>query len=436
MVLIKPLTRPYESISPKKSGISLSKCWVLFVVSICIYAAAKSKNHPDGLRGAAKDLVPATSDEGIASTKTSAEVAVAVPVASPQVPKTVETPKAEVKTVEAPKNEVKSAEPSPGKLCERKIGVNLSDQTKWPTPYTPSYFDKEPESDESVVVYNDGPFGNTLILALFHALDMAYDKKCGVMVTKDSAWIWDHMSTWFYGGKARDDAFYKSMEDAFGFKVVENLTEASNQKKVLHKLNAQAGLYARSKTLDATKLRNRRDTIYRKLFSLPNPQCNGIDAAGMNKPDAKYTVIDVPFQDGWNDRVKAYTQHDHTANFEMKPEYVKSILDPLGMTDQPIFLQKSNHPELDREEVKRLIADATLKTQDRDASNDLYMSVLADVFIGFPSSHWALMVARMRYALGMKNTFVLTEQKDNKWVSYVDDVNYLELYDTSSPWFG
>jgi hypothetical protein len=381
-------------------------------------------------------LVPTTSDEGITSAKTSAEVAVAVPVASPQVPKTVETPKAEVKTVEAPKTEVKSEEPSSGKLCERNIGVNLSDQTKWPTPYTPSYFDKEPESDEAVVVYNDGPFGNTLILALFHALDMAYDKKCGVMVTKDSAWIWDRMSTWFYGGKARDDAFYKSMEDAFGFKVVENLTEASNQKKVVHKLGAQGGLWTRSETLDATKIRNRRDTIHRKLFSLFNPQCDGISAAGMNKPDAKYTVIDVPFQDPWNDRVQSYTQHDHTANFEMKPEYVKSILDPLGMTDQPIFLQKSNHPELDREEVKRLIADATLKTQDRDASNDLYMSVLADVFIGFPSSHWALMVARMRYALGMKNTFVLTEQKDNKWVSYVDDVNYLELYDTSSPWFG
>ena len=68
-------------------------------------------------------------------------------------------------------------------LCGRKIGIDLSDQSKWPD-YTPSYFDKEPRSGDAVVLSSDKTFGNTLIVALFHAIDLAYDKKCEVIITK------------------------------------------------------------------------------------------------------------------------------------------------------------------------------------------------------------------------------------------------------------
>jgi hypothetical protein len=426
MVVVKPPSYQQSPVVVRKSGTtSLGRAFLYLAFAIFLLAAPLHyvSQRKSGLRGA---------------TPSTAEV------------KTVETPKTEVKTaeppvktIETPKTEVKSAEPPSapaklipqGKVCERNIGLNLSDQTKWPTPYTPSYFDKEPESDEAVVVYNDGPYGNTLIVTLFHALDMAYDKKCGVMVTKDSAWIWDHMSTWFYGGKARDDAFYKSMEDAFGFKVVESLTEASKQKKVLHKLNAQAGLYARSQTLKVEQFRNRRDTIYRKLFSLPNPPCGGIDAAGMNKPDAKYTVIDVAFQDAWNAKFDENEGRSHTDAYEMKPDFVKNILNSVQMGDSPVFLGKTqNSQDANRAQVKGLVDDPAIKTQDKDISNDLYMAVLADVFIGVPSSHWSMMVARMRYALGMKNTFVLTTRN----ISYVDDASYLLIHDPKRMglWFG
>jgi hypothetical protein len=115
------------------------------------------------------------------------------------------------------------------------------------------------------------------------------------------------------------------------------------------------------------------------LFALPNPPCENVKAVG-----GRYTVIDVPFQDGWNDRVSEYTGHNHTAAFEMRPDYVKSILEPLGMLGQPIFLEKNRVGEdPDRDEVKRLEEDPELKTHlntGMDVSNDLYMSVLADVF--------------------------------------------------------
>jgi hypothetical protein len=58
------------------------------------------------------------------------------------------------------------------------------------------------------------------------------------------------------------------------------------------------------------------------------------------------------------------------------------------------------------------------------------------------TSQWSLMIARMRYALGLTNTFVLTETKtdangEEVWVSYVSE-DYLELYDRMhlGPWMG
>lgn len=67
---------------------------------------------------------------------------------------------------------------------------------------------------------------------------------------------------------------------------------------------------------------------------------------------------------------------------------------------------------------------------------------MADAYIADPTSNWSLLIARMRYSLGLRNTFVLTENKmidrEERWVSYVNDENYLELYDKKhlGPWMG
>lgn len=454
MVLIKPPTRPYQSLSTTSGGPTIRKCWTFFVLAICLYAAGRSQNHPEGLRGAAKDLV-ANASSAVGTDKAVVDTTNAS-IDKDTVIKEEDKEESAVSNEEAKEEPAKPQQeetapgpvpaapaPQPGavtKLCERNIGIDLSDHTKWPTPYTPSYFDKEPESDDAVLLLGQPTFGNTLIIGIFHGIDLAYDKKCQVYITKDCNWIWDYVSKWFYGDKAKDDAFWKSMEDIFGVHVIADSSAESIQQtgKNVHRVGSEAGYRVRSEKLTAEQMRNRRDTIFRQLFKDLPAQCGNINAAGVNKVDAKYTVIDVPVQDAWNDKVKEYTKHDHTANFEMKPEYVKSILEPLGMADQPIYLQNTVNPSFDpdREEVKRLVDDASLKTQDKDVSNDLYMAVLADCFIGYPASHWSMMVARIRYALGVKNTFVLTEEKDGKWVSYVDEKNYLDLYDINSPWLG
>jgi hypothetical protein len=132
----------------------------------------------------------------------------------------------------------------------------------------------------------------------------------------------------------------------------------------------------------------------------------------------------------------------------MTPGYVKSILKPLNLHTETIFIM-GNHSVTEDEEIKRLMEDPELKSKqaveesdDYDHSDMLHLAVLADVYMADPTSQWSLMIARMRFALGLTNTFVLTEPKtdangDEMWVSYVSE-DYLELYDREhlGPWLG
>jgi hypothetical protein len=463
----------------------------MYIVAVCLYAAGQSENRPFRLRGSDQDILASSTTGAAKSTdegshaldvspdtieqqsnkaeekeekteafkeeeKSAAKEFVAAPAPEPAAALTEEKTPAVEEVVPAPEPDHKPDAPSApaaspqgtsgSKICERDVPVNLADTTSWPTPYTPSYFEKEPiDSKEAVLLSQGGPFGNTLIIAIFHAMDIGYDHRCPVYVTKDCNWIWDKLTPWFFGENyVRDDDFWRAMILSFNVHILEDSTPETLDAvgKTWHKLGSQSGYQARSKELGAVQLRNRRDTIFRMLFQQSRSEgkgnvCTNIISSEMNKLGAKYTVIDVPYPDPWHDRVKEFTGRDHDAANQMNPEYVKlSILKPLDMLEYPIFLQKSwGDSDPNREEVKRLIDDPELKTQEMDITNDLHMAVLADVFIGYPGSHYSLMIARMRYALGIKNTFVLTERKDNDWVSYIDDTNYLELY-ADNPWLG
>eukprot|EP00804_Cyclotella_cryptica_P024334 CCRYP_015322-RA/>CCRYP_015322-RA protein AED:0.07 eAED:0.07 QI:0/-1/0/1/-1/1/1/0/437 len=437
MVVIKPPTRVHRGAAISNRilvNISVCRCLLLAIVAACLLAAQRFRQE-GGLRGSATP-VSAPKAEEAAEVK---EVVPAVTKAAPAKPAPPDPP-------------ASAPQPQFGKLCQRSLGIDLADHTKWGTAHSPSYFDGEPtDSESAVLVVRDSPFGQTFLLPLFHAIDLAYDKQCPVYVAKDAAYLRDMVRTWFYGERdVPDDAFWKDMEDVWNVKLVNTVAEVeASGKKQIHKIGTQAGFYARSKTLDAARMRNRRDTIFRYLFRHSRTEgdgnvCSTIVSLGLDKPGAKYTVIDVPIPNDWNQRFNQVSGRDHNEAFQMKPEYVKSILSPLQMMSHPIFLQRDslgNNADTNRVEVKRLMEDGELKTQDKDVTiNDLHMAVLADVFIGSPASHWSLMVARMRYALGIKNTFVLTKWDPQKkvWVSSVDDINYLELYDpkTMGLWLG
>ena len=75
-----------------------------------------------------------------------------------------------------------------------------------------------------------------------------------------------------------------------------------------------------------------------------------------------------------------------------------------------------------------------LPKQNRHLGSVLYFAVMADVYIGNPVDHNSMWIARMRCALGMASkTFILTKSAlidyKKQWVSYLNEENYLELYD-------
>lgn len=101
----------------------------------------------------------------------------------------------------------------------------------------------------------------------------------------------------------------------------------------------------------------------------------------------------------WNEKIIRASGHDMTAAFEMRPEYIRSLLGSLQMLDHPIYMERRLHGAYpNQEEVQRLMGDPSLSlmTEEVIGANGLFMAVVANVYIGDPSSLWSLMVAKIR----------------------------------------
>jgi hypothetical protein len=354
-------------------------------------------------------------------------------------------------------------------VCGRPIPIDLSNHATWPTPYTPSYFENEPENTKEVVLLNnDAPYGQltTGFSGFMHALDLAYDKKCPVWVSRSSQFIWDAFLPVIYGKKPDSgmmtDGDWEFMGKLLGVTVV--IPNVILNGKEAHTQNSMQAFYGRGKELSVTKMRNRRDTIWRNLFRHSGARpvkedptlrdgevCSFVYAMAQEQKKrpslAKYSVIHATFDATWISKMEAATGRNLKDAAGMSPEYVKAILEPLKLVDQPIYLtgaDKSN------EGMQKLINDPTLKSAIlvMDSSKlvgevdgrEIHLAVLADAFIGDPTSHKSLLIAKMRYALGMKNTFVFTERRGRDIVDALDqNVNgYSSLYsaDLMGPWMG
>ena len=413
--------------SSKRCGAKLF--WLLFVLLVCVYAVSRYE--------------PAPTDK--------VQQALAAPSAPDEIQEQVsnETP---------PKQKS-----SKSQICGRKIPFDLFDTSTWPTPYTPSYFEQDSaDSEKAMLIQKDGEFDFERIRYInefFSALDMSYEEKRKVYVTKDATWLWDALQP-FVGDKVeRDDEFWTNMQDALDVIIVDDEAEAKQSGKTFEVFSSKQ-LYE-AKTLTATQLRNRRDTIFRKLLRLSPTKpggniCFTINLCGLTNVNSyhygtNYIVIDLSptASKKWQQQFNDISGRDHSGAYNMTPEYVKSILKPLKLHTKYIFMM-GDHSATEDEEIKRLMEDPELRTvqavkedDDYDHSDMLHLAVLATVYMADPTSQWSLMIARMRFALGFTNTFVLTEPKvdengNEQWVSYVDPENYLELYDREhlGPWMG
>ncbi|KAL7481830.1 hypothetical protein ACHAW6_007508 [Cyclotella cf. meneghiniana] len=446
-------------------GVHIKLIWCVFFLLICSYAISRY----DGGDAKISPVMTATTAEAdqqhvIKSAETDQQQVIKSAEADQQ---QVISSSAEVTTslgssAAPPAKQITNKPASSSTVCYRKIPFDLFDRNTWPTPYTPSYFDKEPtESEEAVLLKNDsyvddGSLRIRSFNEFFESLDLAYDKKCPVYITEDATWIWNALLPPFFGPNVeKNDEFWTMMQSILGVTIVKDEADPQLTGKKLHVVAPKTEFqYSGSDTLDATQIRNRRDTIFRNLFQQSKDGvCTTIALCGfdgIHKGQPKYIVIELSpkWSKGWQSQFNEITGRDHTAAYHMTPEYVKSLLKPLNLHAESLFLI-GDHSETDDEEIKLIVNDPELRIfkpaiePDEYVDGDtLHLAVLADTYIADPTSHWALLIARMRYALGLRNTFVLTEKKvidgEERWVSYVDDENYLELYDKEhlGPWMG
>ena len=165
--------------------------------------------------------------------------------------------------------------------------------------------------------------------------------------------------------------------------------------------------------------------------------CSVLDAIfGGERDSAVYSVVHSRSLEGdpglrLLGRIADDSGCDRTAALDMEPDYVKAILEPLGMLKHPIlFITDHQRPEI----LENLLADPdvgpNIQLIPSDASwigGDIAAALMADVFIGNPASTFSGFIAKSRLAFGYDATYMFRKKdEDGKWV---DACSKICIYD-------
>jgi hypothetical protein len=160
--------------------------------------------------------------------------------------------------------------------------------------------------------------------------------------------------------------------------------------------------------------------------------CSGIDAIfGENKQSAIYSVIHSRTLEGEPGfrtlgNISKKSGCDPVAALEMRPDYVKSILEPLGMLRYPIvFITDGQNPAV----LERLQADpdigSLIRVVPEEAcwiGGDLTLAIMSNVFIGNPASTFTGFIAKARLALGFGHNYLFRARDDKgQWKTVCGD---------------
>ena len=160
--------------------------------------------------------------------------------------------------------------------------------------------------------------------------------------------------------------------------------------------------------------------------------CSGIDALfGTNRKHAIFSVIHVRSLEGepGKRRMKRLAQDtgcDPNAALHMKPEYVKSILRPLGMMAYPIVVITDGQDPavlqrlLDDEEIGRSVY--VVPPEASWYGGDMALAIMSNVFIGNPASTFSAFIAKARLSLGFGHNYLFRSKDENgEWRTVCGD---------------
>jgi len=142
--------------------------------------------------------------------------------------------------------------------------------------------------------------------------------------------------------------------------------------------------------------------------------CSGLNAVfGLYYKDTIYSVVHQRHLEGlpgvrimkkMNERSGCHP----TGALDMEPDYIKSILEPLGMLKYPIVvISDGQNPSV----IERLQTDPEISKVLRVAKGDwvggdLTLAIMSNVFIGNPASTFSGFIAKSRLALGFGHNYL------------------------------
>ena len=160
--------------------------------------------------------------------------------------------------------------------------------------------------------------------------------------------------------------------------------------------------------------------------------CSGLDAVfGKHHKDTIYSVIHQRSLEGLPGvsamhRMSKRSGCHPTGALKMEPDYIKSILEPLGMLGYPIVLISDGE---DPSVLERLNADPdiskVLRVIPDHASwvgGDITLAIMSNVFIGNPASSFSGIIAKSRLALGFGHNYLFrAKDQSGKWYTVCGD---------------
>lgn len=223
---------------------------------------------------------------------------------------------------------------------------------------------------------------------------------------------WDNLSTLGEGrGTLGMDKDYLTSKKMFVYTSQAPLLEyIAHQSKILQTL------YRNYNTGEGTTSRP-----WEKVRNM----CSGIESIfGEDRNNEIYSTIHLRSLEKAGvrlmERMSSSSGCHPTAALEMEPEYIKSILRPLGMLKFPIVLITDGQ---NFDAIRRLVNDPDigprLKLVTEAASwvgGDITLAVMSNVFIGNPASTFSGIIAKSRLALGFGHSYLFRAQnEEGEW---------------------
>jgi len=160
--------------------------------------------------------------------------------------------------------------------------------------------------------------------------------------------------------------------------------------------------------------------------------CSDLGAVfGKHYNDTLYSVVHQRYLEG-NPGLMAMARMnrrsgcDSTGALNMEPDYIKSILEPLGMLRHPIVLISDGE---DPSVLERLKADPDISKvlrvvthKDGWIGGDITLGVMSNVFIGNPASTFSGIIAKARLALGFGHNYMFrAKDESGQWYTVCGD---------------